>query len=297
MSATSASRGRTLAPCRPSCSRSMTIPGRRMAARRLFRRFGQEFRIVCESSATAGPAWRELGVRGVPVALLIVGQELTGMSGVTFLWPRHQIHPQAVRILLVERDYRVEPDRPGDDTGPGRSHITKPWMLEATSTVWSASPWPTRPGIPRPPSTGSASWSASMTAQRTSWELLTRFNVPFRFGAADSGTGRHLLREHGLDSSAASVRSLRRALGGQAGPRAPSPQSAGPSAMTSAVPRRRHRRGPTAAWRPRSATPHRRACKRWSWKRPFPAADQGTATSGPAMTWCRWRPGAAMAWP
>ena len=40
----------------------------------LSRRFGQEFGIVCESSADAGlAALRELAVRRVPVALLIVG--------------------------------------------------------------------------------------------------------------------------------------------------------------------------------------------------------------------------------
>ena len=32
-------------------------------------------------------------------------------------------------------------------------------------------------------------------------ELLTRFNVPFRFVAADSGTGRRLLADHGVDGS------------------------------------------------------------------------------------------------
>jgi hypothetical protein len=42
----------------------------------LSRRFGREFRIVCESAANAGlAALRELAVRRVPVALLVVGPE------------------------------------------------------------------------------------------------------------------------------------------------------------------------------------------------------------------------------
>lgn len=86
MSATPASRGRTPAP-QAVLFAIDDDPGAAHALRDdLSRRFGQEFRIVCESSATAGlAALSELGVRGVPVALLIVGQELSGMSGVTFL--------------------------------------------------------------------------------------------------------------------------------------------------------------------------------------------------------------------
>jgi hypothetical protein len=43
----------------------------------LSRRFGREFRIVCESAANAGlAALCGLAVRRVPVALLVVGQDL-----------------------------------------------------------------------------------------------------------------------------------------------------------------------------------------------------------------------------
>jgi response regulator RpfG family c-di-GMP phosphodiesterase len=95
------------------------------------RRFGREFRIVCESAADAGlAALRELAVRRVPVALLVVGQDLSGMSGVAFLGRAHDMHPQAVRVLLVERDYSARsPIVAAMTLGQADSHITKPWML------------------------------------------------------------------------------------------------------------------------------------------------------------------------
>ena len=142
----------------------------------LSRRFGREFRIVCESAADAGlAALGELAVRRVPAALLVVGQDLGGMSGVAFLGRAREMHPQAVRVLLVERDYSA------------RSPIDQAMILGQ--------------GTPKPPSTCSAS-SASTTAPGTNCgELLIRFNVPFRFVTADSGKGRRLLADHGVDDS------------------------------------------------------------------------------------------------
>ena len=98
----------------------------------LSRRFGREFRIVCESAADAGlAALGELAVRRVPVALLVVGQDLGGMSGVAFLGRAREMHPQAVRVLLVERDYSApSPIVQAMILGQADSHITKPWMVE-----------------------------------------------------------------------------------------------------------------------------------------------------------------------
>ena len=88
----------------------------------LARRFGQDFRIMGETSAAAGLAvLRDLAERREPVALLIVDHDLSGMPGVDFLARAHELHPLAKRVLLVERDYSArEPDRPGHDAGPGR---------------------------------------------------------------------------------------------------------------------------------------------------------------------------------
>ena len=126
----------------------------------LSRRFGREFRIVCESAADAVlAALGDLAVRRVPTALL-VGQDLGRMSGVAFLGRAREMHPQAVRVLLVERDYSA------------------PSPIEATFDLFSIVCLDDRAG-------------------HELRELLIRFNVPFRFVTADSGKGRRLLADHG----------------------------------------------------------------------------------------------------
>jgi thioredoxin reductase (NADPH) len=138
----------------------------------------------------------------VPVALLVVGQDLNGMSGVAFLGCAHEMHPQAVRVLLVERDYSARsPIVAAMILGQADSHITKPWMVELD--LYSVV------------SDCLADWARNAEAAFELFsivglndraghelrELLTRFNVPFRFVAADSGTGRRLLADHGVDGS------------------------------------------------------------------------------------------------
>jgi thioredoxin reductase (NADPH) len=203
MSATAASRRR--APVPPAVLFAIDDdPGTVHALRDdLSRRFGQEFGIVCESSADAGlAALRELAVRRVPVALLIVGQELSGMSGVAFLGRAHEMHPLAVRILLVERDYSARsPIVQAMTLGQADSHITKPWMLEQDfySVVSEClADWAKNSEV------AFELFSVIGLDDRAGHELrelLTRFNVPFRFVAADSGPAHRLLREHGLDES------------------------------------------------------------------------------------------------
>ncbi len=169
----------------------------------LGRRFGREFRIIGESSPAAGlTALRELADRRVPVALLIVGQELDGMSGVAFLGLAHEMHPLAVRILLVERDYSAQsPIVQAMTLGQADYHLTKPWMRE--QDLYSVV------------SESLAGWARDSDAAFDLFtvlgrddpaghelrDLLTRFNVPYRFTAAGSEAGRRLLRERGLDSS------------------------------------------------------------------------------------------------
>jgi thioredoxin reductase (NADPH) len=112
------------------------------------------------------------------------------------------MHPLAVRVLLVERDYSAQsPIVQAMTLGQADSHIAKPWMLE--QDLYSVV------------SECLADWARNSEAAFELFsvvglddraghelrELLTRFNVPFRFVGADSATGRHLLREHGLDES------------------------------------------------------------------------------------------------
>ena len=170
----------------------------------LSRRFGEDFRVIGESSAAAGlAALRELADEHEPVALLIVDHDMTEMAGVDFLARAHDMHPLAKRVLLVERDYSARsPVVQAMTLGQADYHITKPWMLEQD--------------LYREISEFLAEWAKDQEAgfelfhvigrhqDRGTHELremLTRFNVPFGFHAAGSEQGRDLLEEKGLDAS------------------------------------------------------------------------------------------------
>ncbi|MGO8957516.1 MAG: FAD-dependent oxidoreductase [Streptosporangiaceae bacterium] len=170
----------------------------------LARRFGQDFSVIGESSVTAGLATlQQLAADRQIVALLIVDHDMAEMPGVTFLAHAHRMHPQAKRVLLVERDYSAHsPVVQAMTLGEADYHITKPWMLEQD--------------LYRAISEFLAEWTEDQDAgfdlfhvigglqdRRTHQlrELLTRFNVPFHFDAADSEHARELLASEGVDGS------------------------------------------------------------------------------------------------
>jgi thioredoxin reductase (NADPH) len=170
----------------------------------LSRRFGEDFRVIGEPSATAGLATlREMAAQHEPVALLIVDHQMGEMAGVDFLARAHEMHPLAKRVLLVERDYSVRsPVVQAMTLGQADYHITKPWMLEQD--------------LYRLISEFLADWAKDQEASFDLFrvigqrhdrgtneleELLTRFNVPFRFLTADGEQGRRLLAKKGLDGS------------------------------------------------------------------------------------------------
>ena len=167
----------------------------------LSRRFGKDFRLIGETSAAAGLAvLRKLAARHAPVALLIVDDQMSEMPGAEFLARAHELHPQAKRVLLVDRDYSADsPVVAAMTLGQADYHITKPWLLE--------------PDLYRMVSEFLAEWARGQQpgfdlfwlvgrpadpATHELRELLTRFYVPFRFCAWDSAAGRRLLTEQGL---------------------------------------------------------------------------------------------------
>jgi thioredoxin reductase (NADPH) len=170
----------------------------------LSRRFGKDFRVIGESSAAAGLATlRDLAAGHEPVALLIVDHHMPEISGVEFLTTAHDLHPLAKRVLLVERDYTARSPVVGAMTlGQADYHLSKPWMLEQD--------------LYREISEFLADWAKDQEAGFELFhiigrlqdgsthelrELLTRFNVPFHFHAADTEQGRRLLDDKGLDAS------------------------------------------------------------------------------------------------
>jgi thioredoxin reductase (NADPH) len=170
----------------------------------LGRRFGQDFRVIGELSAAAGLArLREMADRHQPVALLVADHQMSEMAGVDFLARAHRMHPLAKRVLLVERDYSVcSPVVQAMTLGQADYHLTKPWILEQD--------------LYRTVSGFLADWAKDQEAgfelfriigspngRRTHElrELLTRFDVPFRFHGADTDEGRQILNDQGLDAS------------------------------------------------------------------------------------------------
>jgi thioredoxin reductase (NADPH) len=170
----------------------------------LSRRFGEDFRVIGETSAAAGLAvLRELAGEHVPVALLIVDHDMPELPGVEFLARAHDLHPLARRVLLVERDYSTRsPVVEAMTLGQADYHLTKPWLLERD--------------LYRLISEFLADWAKGHKAgfelfRVVGWpsdrsthdlrEMLTRFNVPFEFCPADSPAGRRLIEARALDES------------------------------------------------------------------------------------------------
>src|SRR3712207_2330886 len=101
----------------------------------LRRRYGAEYRVVCESSAMwAMKRLREIKVAGEEVALVLADQWMPDIRGTEFLARARQLFPTAKRALLVEWgdrttqepvlramtlgniDYYVKkPEQPGDE--------------------------------------------------------------------------------------------------------------------------------------------------------------------------------------
>jgi thioredoxin reductase (NADPH) len=170
----------------------------------LGRRFGNDTRIVAVGGPEAGLArLAALADRGEPVALLIADQRMVEMTGIEFLARAHALHPAAKRILLVERNYTAEnPAVSAMMLGQIDYHLVKPWFPET--------------GLYPAVSEFLASWARSepeafalfrIAAPRDSVrgheirDLLTRFNTPYTFHAADSAEGAALLREAGQAAS------------------------------------------------------------------------------------------------
>jgi thioredoxin reductase (NADPH) len=170
----------------------------------LARRFGNDCRILCETTPARGlAALKELAADSQPIALLIADQRMPEMSGIDFLVQAHALVPAAKRILLVERDYtQANPSVTAMTLGQIDYHLVKPWIPDdnlypAVSEFLSA-------------------WTA---AQDTGFklfrivgptrsprchqirDLLTRMGIPHACYDDESEVGRELLREVGQDGT------------------------------------------------------------------------------------------------
>ncbi len=68
-------------------------------------RYGEDYRVLCESSAEAAlGALEGFGAAGEDVAVVLSDLWMPGINGTDFLTIAHPLHPTAKRALLVERD-------------------------------------------------------------------------------------------------------------------------------------------------------------------------------------------------
>ena len=103
---------------------------RRDVLRELRQRYGDDYRVVCETSAEAGlKRLREFEAAGEEVALVLADQWMPEMTGTEFLTRVRESHPTAKRALLVAWGDRTAPGPILQAMSLGRidSYVNKPW--------------------------------------------------------------------------------------------------------------------------------------------------------------------------
>jgi thioredoxin reductase (NADPH) len=177
--------------------------------RELRRRYGSDYRVVCERSATGALSRLEaMRASGEEVAIVLADQWLPELTGGELLARVGALHPDAKRALLV--DWGAWGHRPTADAmlramalGQMDYYVLKPWrspdeFFHRTITEflheWEryASTVPQEIAV-----VGDWQWSRSHELR----SLLARNGVPHYFHTSDSPEGRRLLRESGQEGA------------------------------------------------------------------------------------------------
>ena len=172
----------------------------------LRRRYGIEYRVICETSAMWGmKRLRDLKAAGEEVALILADQWMPDIAGDEFLARAGQLFPTAKRAVLVEWgdrttqepvlramtlghiDYYVnKPERPGDE------YFHR--MIAEFIYDWAKAHRPVFAEI----RLVGEQWSARSHELR---DILNRNGILHEFHAADTEEGRRLLARFGKDSA------------------------------------------------------------------------------------------------
>jgi thioredoxin reductase (NADPH) len=181
--------------------------------RELTRRYGADYRVVCERSPAA--ALRLLGemrAADEEVAVVLADQWMPQIEGTRFLDEAGELHPHAKRGLLIEwGDWADRPTAAAIFDGMARGHmdyyVLKPWrapdeqfhrLLAEFLHEWTR----VRGGSPNEITLVAEKWSLRGHELRN---LLERNGIPHCFRASDSEEGRRLLGEAGVEPSAGPV--------------------------------------------------------------------------------------------
>jgi thioredoxin reductase (NADPH) len=172
----------------------------------LRRRYGVEYRVICETSAMWGmKRLRDLKAAGEEVALILADQWMPDIAGDEFLARAGQLFPTAKRAVLVEWgdrttqepvlramtlghiDYDVnKPERPGDE------YFHR--MIAEFIYDWAKAHRPVFAEI----RLVGEQWSARSHELR---DILNRNGILHEFYAADTEAGQRLLTRFGKDSA------------------------------------------------------------------------------------------------
>ncbi|MDF2704052.1 MAG: trxB, partial [Rubrobacteraceae bacterium] len=172
----------------------------------LRRRYGVEYRVICETSAMWGMKMlRDLKAAGEEVALILADQWMPDIAGDEFLARAGQLFPTAKRAVLVEWgdrttqepvlramtlghiDYYVnKPERPGDE------YFHR--MIAEFIYDWAKAHRPVFAEI----RLVGEQWSARSHELR---DILNRNGILHEFYAADTEAGQRLLARFGKDSA------------------------------------------------------------------------------------------------
>ena len=167
-------------------------------SRELTKRYGEDYRIVCEASAERGlERLRELKAAGEDVALVLADQWLPGANGTEFLARSHHLFPTAKRVLLVSQGDSTVREPLLQSTALGRIdyYVNKPGrspdeqfhrVIAEFLDEWTRVH---RPGFVAVRVVGER-WSARSHELR---DLLSRSGISFEFHEAHSREGEELL--------------------------------------------------------------------------------------------------------
>lgn len=169
-------------------------------AEELRKRYGADYEVLCDPSVDAALfTLQALRDDEQQVALLFTDQWLPEMTGIEFLSQAHDLHPDARRILLVDRRDRgvSETILQAMTLGTIDSHLAKPtgafderFHSHITELLegWRHANLP-RPAVAR---VIGERWSARCHEFRA---LLDSYDAPYRFYDLDSDEAQALLRE------------------------------------------------------------------------------------------------------
>ena len=174
--------------------------------RELRDRYGNDYLVVCESSAEAGiRRLRELKATGEEVAVVLAEQWMPGMTGVEFLSHTRKFYPSAKRALLVAWGDRTasEPILQAMALGRIDYYVNKPWgshderfhrTIGEFLYDWAKDRLPKFEAI----RVVGEQWSPRSHELR---DLLGRNGVLYTFHPSDSKEGKKLLAQVGHSSA------------------------------------------------------------------------------------------------